>query len=255
VHQTTAPPPVPPQLSTSPPTGPDPGALRSWLDRRRNAGDTPDRIAEDLVAAGWNADAAAGAALSSLRSSDRHRLAYGALTVSVGLAALAGATSMHLLLRGEAGDPYALAEAITVLVAATPVAGWSARVARDVEGRSAHATWSPSRRWWFGALALCTAVVGIVRVLVYVHDAALSLTGASSEPLTATALAQVAVSVGVAVPLFWWALREWRRSALLVSGLRDPQPFGPTSTGPAPSGPQQDGPPPVPSWPWTPPTR
>lgn len=234
-------------------------AVQRWLDHRRNIGDTPDHLAQELIAAGWSADAAAATALRSLRSSDHHRLAYGTLTVSAGFAALAGATSMHLLLMGDP-DPYLLAEAVTVFVAAAPIAVWSFLSTRSLEQRSAHAVWSPARRAWFAALALCTAIVGIIRLLVYVHGAALALTGATGDPLDLTDLAQVAVSVCVALPLYLWSYREWRRSALLVSGLRDPitpplPPAGgrprPPSSGGAPSTGSAICPP-VPSGPWTP---
>lgn len=234
-----------PRSPVEPLPGSLPQALRLWLDRRRNAGDTPDRIAEDLVAAGWNADAAADVAVASLRSSDRHRLAYGVLTVSAGFAALAAATSLHLLLVHDPDGSWMaasrardLAEALTVLAAAAPTAAWSFRWTRSIEASSAHAVWSPARRSWFGALAACTAVIGLVRLLVYVYGAALALTGASGEPLSVVDLAQVAVSVAVALPLLWWSAREWRRSALLVSGLRDPQPG---TTAPVPSGPWTRG--------------
>lgn len=236
-------------------------AIQRWLDHRRNVGDTPDHLAQDLIAEGWSADAAADTALRSLRSSDHHRLAYATLTVSAGFSALAGATAMHMLLEG-APDPYMLAEAVTVFVAATPIAAWSALSTRSLELRSAHAVWSPSRRAWFAALATCTAVVGIIRLLVYVHGAALALTGATGQALDVTDLAQVAVSVCVALPLYLWSFREWRRSALLLSGLRDPltPPLPPAGGHHAASRPprppvQQGGtqtPPPIPSRPCTP---
>jgi hypothetical protein len=197
--------------------------VQRWLDGRRNVGETPDHIADELVGSGWNADVAATAALRSLRSSDRRSLLYGTLTVSVGLAALCLATTLHLVIRPD-GNAVELAWAITVLTAAAPVAAFAARRAWVAEQESAHVVWSPSRRGWFGALALCTGLVGIVRILTYVYEVAASITGASATPLTAGELAQVLVSVSVTVPLFWWSSSEWRRSMVLVSGLTDPQP-------------------------------
>ena len=53
-----------------------PSVNRDWLVARRNAGKTPADITTELVEAGWDADRAARWSLSSLRSSDHHRLTY-----------------------------------------------------------------------------------------------------------------------------------------------------------------------------------
>ena len=67
-------------------------------------------------------------------------------------------------------------------------------------------------------------MVGIVRLITYVHAVITSLVTATPQPLYGEDLAQVAVSLGVAVPLFWWSFNEWRRSNLVISGLRPAPP-------------------------------
>ena len=193
-------------------------SLQAWLVEHRNRGTTPDRVAAELVANGWDADAAARVAMRSLRSADRATLNYAALTLGAGLAGLGAAGATHLVLAGNP-DPWQLTWMLSIAVVAVPitgVAGWSVR---EVQARSRFVMWSPSRRGWFGALALCTGAVGLVRLLGYVFAAIATLTGASDRPFTAVAAAQVAVSLAVAVPLFVWSLREWRRSNLVISAL------------------------------------
>ncbi len=194
-------------------------SLQAWLVEHRNRGTTPDRVAAELVANGWDADAAARVAMRSaaiggpgdpeLRCAHPRRRARRAR-------------------RGRRDAPRARREP-------GPVAAHLDAVDRGRGGAdhrrcglvgprgpgafSRFVMWSPSRRGWFGALALCTGAVGLVRLLGYVFAAIATLTGASDRPFTAVAAAQVAVSLAVAVPLFVWSLREWRRSNLVISAL------------------------------------
>ncbi len=195
-----------------------PVLLPSWLVLQRNAGRTPDDIAASLVGAGWDADSAARAALRSLRSLDRQTLTYASLTVSAGVAALSTASAVHLGLAGNP-DPIALTWALTIAFIAAPIAAIIGGIARRVERRSEFVLWSASRRGWFGALALCTGTVGVVRLVTYLFSAIATLTGASSESFDVVAATQVLVSLGAAVPLFLWSLHEWRRSDLVMSRL------------------------------------
>jgi hypothetical protein len=191
-----------------------------WLVVQRNDGKTPAEITNQLVDGGWDADQAARWSLRSLRSSDHHHLTYAAVTWMTGIAALSGATSLHLLL-DKNPDPNALAIALTFFFATAPLAIWSHVAMRRAEARSPHAIWSPDRRLWFATLATCSGIVGLIRVLGFLYVVSASLTGAIDKPLDATAVVQVLVSVAISVPLFIWSLREWRRSALLVTGLTD----------------------------------
>lgn len=203
--------------------------LRNWLTERRNAGETPADIATDLVRAGWDADTSARVALRSLRSADRQTLTYAALCLGAGFAALGIASSGHLMLAGNP-EPMTLTTMLTLALVATPIAITAAAGARRAEGRSTFVMWSPARRGWFGALALCTGVVGIVRLLGYVFGAIATLTGAVDDDFSVVAAAQVLVTLSVALPLFVVSFREWRRSNLVIAALADDRPDeGPAS--------------------------
>jgi hypothetical protein len=201
--------------------GPSAATLSHWLVQERNAGHTPDRIATQLVDAGWDADTAARTSLRSLRSADRQTLTYAALNLAAGLAALGLASSTHLILAGNP-QPQELTWMLTVTLIAGPIAAAVAVAARRIEARSNYVMWSASRRGWYGALALCTGVVGIVRLLVYLFSAIATITGASRESFTVVSAGQVAVTLAVAIPLFVWTFQEWRRSNLVISALSDP---------------------------------
>lgn len=198
----------------------DGDGLHHWLVGRRNAGDTPDTIARDLVANGWDADRAASTSLRSLRSADRQTLTYATLTTAAGLGALGTASSLHLVVAGNP-DPELLAWTLCVASVALPIAATIGWFASRIEGRSRYVMWSASRRGWFGALALSAATVGIVRLLTYLYQAMTTLTGATSSATAGADAAQVAVSLVIAVPLFTWSFLEWRRSNLVLSALGD----------------------------------
>lgn len=196
--------------------------VTQFLTERRNAGITPDVITRELVAHGWSADDAAAAALRSLRRTDHHGLLYWTLTFSAGFAALATASALHLAMIPETRrSALALATWITVALVALPLALVANHFARQVEQRSAHAIWSPTRRALFGTLAGVTAVIGLGRLLTYVFEAVAALVGVSGYELTPASLPQVIVSLAISVPLFIWALMEWRRSNVLIRGLGD----------------------------------
>lgn len=195
------------------PLGADPmrANLRGWLVQRRNDGDTPDVICRDLVAGGWDADTAAAASLSSLRSSDRRRLLYIGLCWGAGLAALGAGSAAHLALT-DSGDPLVLASFITLLLVAAPIAVLCQMLARQAEASDEFVIWSPTRRVLFGTLATCTAVVGITRMLRYTFEAVAAAVGAQGYEFTPTSVVQVFVTLVISVPLFWWSLVEWKRS-------------------------------------------
>jgi hypothetical protein len=219
---------MPSEVPTTGPTTTGPATTDSiwvdhvypWLVCRRNEGATPAEITTQLVGVGWDADAAARTSFRSLRRSDRNALLYGSLCWSVGLTAVGLTTGVHQLL-SPAPDRSAAALALTVALVAAPVAIATWFISRRVEDRSTHAIWSPARRAWFGTLATCTAVVGVVRLVTYVYRVIASLTRANPTAPTSASFAQVLVSAAVAVPLFVWSFREWRRSNVVISGLAD----------------------------------
>lgn len=192
--------------------------MNRWLTEQRNDGVHPDRIATRLLASGWDADTASRFALRSLRSTDRQTLTYASLNLSAGFAALGAASSAHLLIAGNP-DPLQLTSMLTLVLIAAPIAVTVWMIARRAEARSAFVMWSGSRRGWYGALACCTGLVGIVRLLTYVFLAIATLTGASERDFTVESAAQVAVSLAVSIPMFVWSFRQWRRSNLVISAL------------------------------------
>ena len=193
-------------------------SIGQWLVNRRNAGDTPDRIAGDLVAHGWSADLAASTAIRSLRRTDRQALLWFALCWSAGLAAVGFTTAAHQLL-APTGDRAYAALALTVALVMLPVAGVCLVWAHRVEQSSPHAVWSPERRIWFGVLATCTATVGLVRLVTYLYAIVHTVIVDPAQPLLGQDLLQVGVSLGVAIPLFAWSFTAWRRSDVAISGL------------------------------------
>lgn len=230
------PPPAPPAHPTGPAgvTAPAGGAqvtfavrpaVTGWLVARRNEGATPDQICAQLVAAGWDADAAGRTALLSLRTSDRHRLLYIAQCWGAGLAALGAGTAAHLAL-ANGGGQLAVAWYLTVMLVAAPIAVGTGVWARRVEATEPHAIWSPTRRTLFATLAACTATVGIVRLLTYLFLVMAAMVGAEGYELTPSSLVQVMVTLGLAVPLFWWSLVEWRRSNVALRLLSRPPAAG-----------------------------
>lgn len=193
--------------------------LAGWLVKRRNEGATPDQICAQLVSAGWDADAAGRTALLSLRTSDRHRLLYIAQCWGAGLAAFGAGTAAHLALEGGE-DPLTLAWYLTVMTVAAPIGVAAGAWARRVEATEPHAIWSPTRRTLFATLATCTATVGIVRLLSYLFLVMAAMVGAEGYELTPSSLVQVMVTLGLATPLFWWSLVEWRRSNVALRLLK-----------------------------------
>lgn len=213
----------PSDFTTTPPARPStphyrPLDVGQWLVNERNATTTPDEITTKLIASGWDADTAARTSLRSLRSSDRHTLTYAALNICLGLAALGLATSLHMMIQGNL-DPYALTWMLTLTIVTAPIAGVSGYFAHRAEKESDFVMWSPSRRGWFGALAVCTGSIGLIRLIIYVYDAIATLTGASVEKFSLESASQVVVSLAISIPLFVWSFIQWRRSNLVISAL------------------------------------
>lgn len=212
------PPPASGQTMASPATG---LALAGWLTQRRNEGATPDQISRQLVDSGWNADAAAQVALRSLRTSDRHRMVYSATCWGTGIATLGIGTALHLALQAEA-NPLDIAFFVTLMVVAAPIAVAGIVWSRRIEATEPHAIWSPTRRTLFATLALCTGVVGIFRMLSYTFNLVAASLGAEGYDFTPASLVQVLITLGLAVPLFWWSVLEWRRSNVALRLMTRP---------------------------------
>ena len=74
---------------------------------------------------------------------------------------------------------------------------------------------------WFATLAACTAIIGLIRLITYVYLVIAAMTGARSTPLTPDDQFQVLISLAIVVPLFVWSFHEWRRSDVVLSGLKE----------------------------------
>ncbi|HMS13856.1 MAG TPA: hypothetical protein PKD80_12205 [Microthrixaceae bacterium] len=213
-------PPAPRAPAPYPTTGQlfDRHPVTDWLVRRRNDGATPDEICAELVGNGWDADSASTAALASLRTTDRHRLLYIGECWGAGLAALGAGSAAHVALRDQS-NPLDLAMFLTVMLVAAPIGVAAGALARRVEAEEPHAIWSPTRRTLFATLAGCTATVGIVRMLTYTFAVVAAAVGADGYEFTPSSIVQVMVTLGLATPLFWWSLVEWRRSNVALRSL------------------------------------
>jgi membrane protease YdiL (CAAX protease family) len=207
-----------PDMQTTSTTDTPQTGTRTWLTFQRNQGRNPAQIADQLVDHGWSADEAAKAALGSLRSSDRQPVLWFALCWAAGLAGLGFGTAAHQLLMASPNRSLA-AISLTLGIVMAPIAVGCSVAARRIESSSPFAVWSPERRMWFGTLALCTAVVGLVRLITYLYLVISAILASPQQPLYGTDLAHVVVSLGLAIPLFWWSFGEWRRSNVVLSGL------------------------------------
>lgn len=197
--------------------------LANWLVQQRNDGATPDQLTDKLIEAGYDADSAGRLALRSLRQSDHHHLVYWTLTFSAGFGALAIASSLHLILADNPA-PLALACWITLALVTIPLFAVSNHWATRIEASDTHAIWSPTRRSLFATLATLSALVGLTRLFSYLFRFVAAVVGVEGYDLESESLAQVIVSLAVAVPLFVWALMQWRRSNVVYRGLASTEP-------------------------------
>lgn len=108
------------------------------------------------------------------------------------------------------------------MVVAAPISVTGMVWARRIEATEPHAIWSPSRRTLFATLALCTAVVGVIRLLAHTFNLVAASLGAYGYDFTPASLAQVMITLGLATPLFAWSLMEWRRSNVALRLVTKP---------------------------------
>ena len=208
--------PTPPSFDK--PISPSPsqaGQLAEFLDRRESELLHPRLVEEQLLRHDWHPVHAASAAAQYRRRFNEHNLGYSALLLTTGLAALAAGTSGHLLTAGldRPIDRDALAGWLAVLFCSIPFAlfahRWAARVDRD----DPVAAWSRSRRGLALVLVWGCALVGVGRLVVYAAEmigALLGATWAQGASVAAGAV-NVAITIGIAVPLGLWAFRFLHR--------------------------------------------
>ena len=183
--------------------------MAEWLDQCESELVHPDVVRDQLKRTGWNEFQAAAAAEDYRRRYDEHTLGYAALLVSTGVAALAAGTVGHELTGGldHPVNRDHLAIWLSVLVCTLPFAGWAHQWAARVDREDVVAVWSRPRRQLALVLLWACAVVGGGRLLLYAGrliEYLVRAPGADGYSLAAGAL-NVAIAVGIALPLGLWA--------------------------------------------------
>lgn len=189
--------------------------LGDWLDRCEQELTHPEIVRAQLRRQGWHEHQAATVAEDYRRRFNEHALGYGALLVSTGVAALAAGTVGHELTNGlnHPVNRNTLAFWLALLLCTLPFAGWAHQWAARVDREDVVAVWSRPRRQLARVLLWACGVVGGGRLLVYAVRLVGYLVGApwaSSYSLGAGAL-NVAISIGIALPLGVWAFRFLHR--------------------------------------------
>jgi hypothetical protein len=140
---------------------------------------------------------------------NEHTLGYSALLVASGVSALAAGTAGHLLAGGidSPVNRNALGFWLALLVCALPFAIWAHHWAALVDRDDPVAVWSRPRRTLARVLLWACGVVGIVRLMIYVRQLVGVLVGAGWAARTSvvTGAVNVAITVGIALPLGLWA--------------------------------------------------
>jgi hypothetical protein len=193
----------------------NPNALAGWLERCEADLVHPNLVGRRLEAQGWSRYQAAGLVADYRRRFNEHPLGYSALLVSTGVAALAAGTAGHELVNGldHPVNRDHLAAWVSILICALPFAGWSHQWAERVDREDVVAVWSRPRRQLGLALVWGCGIVGGLRLAIYACRLVaylLNAPGATGYSLAAGAL-NVAISIGIALPLGLWAFRFLHR--------------------------------------------
>lgn len=191
------------------------GDLAQWLDREERDLVHPRLVEERLRRAGWHPGQAAMESARYRRRFDEHRLGYTALLVSTGVAALAAGSVGHHLASGidRAINRNTLAAWLTVLVVSLPFAIWAHVWAAHVDRDDPVAVWSAPRRSLALALVWGCGIVGVYRLLRYAAQLVGSLVhaGWAAGDSVAAGAVNVAITVGIALPLGLWAFHFLHR--------------------------------------------
>lgn len=189
--------------------------LANWLDRCEDQLIHPDVVRQQLERRGWNRYEAAAVADGYRGRFNEHPLGYTALLVSTGVAALAAGTAGHGLTAGlnHPVNRNALAFWLSLLLCTLPFAGWAHQWAARVDREDVVAVWSRPRRELARVLVWACGIVGGGRLLIYAVRLVAYLVKApwaAGYSLGAGAL-NVAISIGIALPLGMWAHRFLHR--------------------------------------------
>lgn len=189
--------------------------LVAWLDRCEAELTHPRVVEARLRRAGWAPIAAAQVANEYRTRFDEHPLGYSALLVTTGVSALALGSVGHTLIGGLTGPVHRrpLAAWLTVLVCSLPFAAWAHWWAERVDRVDPVAVWASPRKTLAKVLLWSCGIVGTGRLVLYVGELIGTLVG--TRPMTGGAVLagslNVAVVVGIALPLGMWAFRFLHR--------------------------------------------
>jgi hypothetical protein len=140
----------------------------------------------------------------------KHGLAYGVLLWSLGFAALALGSSLHLVLEAAFRDDrasWALANWLTVFVCTIPFVLYAHHQVQGIEREDPLARLSSTRDTLTLTLLWAAALVGIIRLLVFVHQTITDLVVHRSTSDLIPNLAHVSVVVLIAGGVFLWTWR------------------------------------------------
>lgn len=195
-----------PRVPQTPPMAPS--SLGGWLDEQEQQLVHPALVEESLRRAGWLPQHAAIEAARYRTRFNEHPLGYSALLVSTGLAALSLGTVGHALAAGLNGpvSRNTLGFWLTLFLVSgafvVPGLLWAFRVDRE----DPVAVWSNPRRSLSEALIWGCGIVGFARLFWYGAQLVGRLVGATwAHGTLAADLANVAVTIGIALPVGWWA--------------------------------------------------
>jgi hypothetical protein len=197
--------------------------LASHVRAARIAGLGPDALRNDLESVGWPENVARAAADRLVKGVD-HPVVWWARYGGLSAVVLSLATAAHLALAAAeggnltAGLGQSVASAFTVATVALPVALWGRHMTRTLS--TGPGRWSRTRRTLLDVMMWATAIVAIMRALVYVYAVFQSIFVATAAPLSVWAFMQVAVTIVAAGSMFVFA---WRERLDARSGQLSPQ--------------------------------
>jgi hypothetical protein len=213
-----------------------PVELRDWVAGAAANGWTRDQTRAWLYSSGWSAPATEAALQEFARlqppipfnvrpprpeKAHKHGLAYAVLLWSLGLSALALGSSLHLVLQAAFRDDeasWALANWLTLFVCSVPFVLYAHHQVVRIEQEDPLARLSSTRDTLSQVLLWAAAIVGVVRLLVFVHQTISALVVHRSVDDLLPNLAHVSVVVLIAGGVYLWTWR-FRHAA---SGERPP---------------------------------
>lgn len=202
-----------------------PPELVDWVAGAAANGWTRDQARAWLLSSGWSGPAT-DAALERFAAlqppmpfqarpprpdqAHRHTLAYSVLLWSLGIAALSLGSSLHLVLQAAFRDQQAswvLANWLTLFVCTVPFVAYAHHKVRQIEAEDPLARLSTTRDRLTLTLLWSAGIVGILRLLVFVHQAITALVVDRSVDDLLPNLAHVSVVVLIAGGVFLWTWR------------------------------------------------